>query len=208
MRPQKGLTHFSAGTVNAAPPRRSVSARKTDALPRPWPTLTESQDPDGLPARVAFHLHRLGYSATALTDAGVPRRLARELRRGSLPEQQIDAAWLCHKIGLQRGESLARPLYQFERLEWDFYRVSARNVTQVWLNAANAWRPQMSTSQAAKLLGFRRNHVAAVVAGTTQSPVLTWPAAEKLAGALQIQAGAKAFLEGLPPHPPYQNERV
>ncbi|WP_423415857.1 hypothetical protein RLW55_05925 [Hyphomicrobium sp. B1] len=149
---------------------------------------------------MAFHLHRLGLSTTSLRAAGLSRDLARSVREGRVSLGAADTAWLYQNLALDDGQ-LTRALTDDERAVWDFYRVSARHPVAVWQNAATAWRPHLSASDVSAVIGHSRRTIESVVAGKTRRPVLTYEPASRLAEALHLEAGADAFISGLPPHP-------
>lgn len=163
-----------------------------------WPLLDDRQDPQGLPARVAFNLHKLGLTATALQGlAGITRAHARRLRQGSLPLREGDVQWLHAALGLD--DELVRELSELESLEWAFYRVSARYPVDVWRNAHAAWAPFLSLRDAAHLIGVPSQSLSGLVAGTRRHPILTRPPAETLADALGLEQGPETFIGGLVP---------
>jgi hypothetical protein len=149
---------------------------------------------------VAFHLHRLGLSTTALRAAGLSRDLARSIREGRLPLRTADAAWLYQLLAVDDGQ-LTRILTNDERAAWDFYRVSARHPVEVWQAAALAWRPSLRVSEVSEVVRQSRRTIESIVAGKTRRPVLTYEPAFRLAERLGLEAGANAFISALPSHP-------
>lgn len=90
---------------------------------------------------------------------------------------------------------LCRPLTDDEKTEWDFYRVSARQVTEVWRRVAEATTAHnFSQHKLGKLIGMTRSVVNRAIRGERKSPVLNWHDATKIAATLGIAEGAEAFI--------------
>jgi CRP-like cAMP-binding protein len=163
------------------------------------PLLADGQDPDGLAARVAFHLHRLGITTAHLTQAEMYREIARQLRRGSVMLSTKDVAELATALQLDVHD-LSRPLTDDEKAEWRFYRTSARQVTEVWRRVAEASTAHNFTQQQiSELLEISKSAVSRAIRGERKTPVLNWHDAAKIADALQLPDGADAFISGLFP---------
>lgn len=158
------------------------------------PLLQDGQDPDGLAARVAFHLHRHGISSTALAETGMSREAARRIRRGDMDLRDKDIHAMASVLGLQQ-EDLARPLTDNEAKAWHFYRLSARQVTAVWRSVAHATSAHgITRRQLSKMLDMPESVLSRVVTAERISPVLNWHDASKIAAALGIDEGPDVFL--------------
>jgi hypothetical protein len=123
--------------------------------------LADDQDPDGLAARVAFHLHRLHCTGTVLTrgPGRLPPAMAMELTQGRLCLTPHDVRTLARTLDLAEAE-LSRELQPRERAEWHFYRVSARNRLIVWHRARNLWqRHNLTQRAAAAVMQYSPSHV-------------------------------------------------
>jgi hypothetical protein len=139
-------------------------------------------------------------SSTALSQAlSISRANAQALRQGRLPIGAQDAQWLYQYLAVEPGD-ITRALRVDETLDWNFYRISARHPVDVWRRAHRQWQPHMSNRRAAEVLGLDPSHVAAVVAGKTQRPVLSRPPAAQLAHILSLEDGPEAFIRGLNRH--------
>jgi hypothetical protein len=161
--------------------------------------LHEGQDPDGLAALVAFHLHRLGIPAGNLAQADIGRDLARQLRRGALSLSAKDVVHIATALQLEPSE-LCRPLTDDEKREWHFYRVSARQVTSVWRRVAEACTAHnFSQRKLSELLAFSESTISRALRGERKTPVLNWHQAASIASALELPEGADTFISGLFP---------
>lgn len=179
----------------------SFHKEKVDGLPRPWPLLHDRQEPDELSARVAFHLHRIGISTTALQAGGFSRLAARDLRQARLLLELPDVAWLGASLALNLDD-LARPLTVIEQLDWAFYRTSARHSQQTWQRVkALAAARGLSLRETATVLKQDSSHIRRVVSGKSHTPTLLRPPALWLADALHMESGPEAFIDGLPRYP-------
>lgn len=172
-----------------------------DGLARPWPLLYDRQEPDELPARVAFHLHRIGISTSALQACGIARLAARDLRQGRLLIELPDVMWLVAPLALKL-EDLARPLTDVEQLDWAFYRTTARHPGEVWRTVLTlAARQRLSLRQIAMLTSCNPTHIGKAVSGKSHSPALLRPPALLVARRLNLERGPEAFIDGLPRYP-------
>lgn len=154
----------------------------------------DGQDPEGLAALVAFHLHRLGIPPAELMQAEISRDHARHLRRGSMNISTKDVIHIATALQLEPLE-LCRPLTDDENKEWHFYRISARQVTEVWRRVAEATTAhRFSQHQIGKTIGMSQSVINRVIRGERKSPVLNWHDASKIASALNIDEGAEAFI--------------
>lgn len=161
------------------------------------PLLQDNQDPDGLAALVAYHLHRLGITTTHLTQAAMSRENARQLRRGSLQLAQSDVQHLVSLLQLDSID-LLRPLTEEEQTEWKFYRLSARHSTEVWLRVAkSSTAANVTQRELSHLLAIPQRTLNKLLSGKTNTPSLQWDQATKLADVLNVQHGAQAFIFGL-----------
>lgn len=158
------------------------------------PLLQDGQDPDGLAALVAYHLHQLNISRAHIERAGITQDVARRLRQGSLPLNAADVSALAATLG-QDSEDLLRPLTDDEKHEWTFYRMSARQVTEVWRRVAEASTAHnYSQRQLGELLDLSQSVINRVMRGERKSPVLNWHDAKRIAEALDLSEGAEAFI--------------
>lgn len=161
------------------------------------PLLQDGQDPDGLAARVAYQLHKLNIGRADLERAGITQDMARRLRQGSLAMSAADVASLAATLG-REPEELLRPLTEDEKHEWNFYRVSARQVTEVWRRVAEASTAQNFTQQQlSELLEISKGAVSRAIRGERKTPVLSWHDAAKIAKELNLPEGANTFISGL-----------
>lgn len=165
------------------------------------PLLQEGQDPEGLAARVSYHLHRLGITSLHLSQSGMDRDMARRLREGSQSLSAADINFLAQALQLET-EDLSRPLSDDEKAEWAFYRASARQVTAVWRRVAETCTAHsISQNQLSQMLAISQSAISRAMGGQRRSPVLTWDHAIRIAEVLKLAEGAEAFL-------PRENERL
>lgn len=158
------------------------------------PLLQDGQDPDGPAALVAYHLHQLNISRGHIERAGITQDVARRLRQGSLSLNAADVSSLAATLGLE-CEELLRPLTDDEKQEWNFYRMSARQVTEVWRRVAEASTAQnYSQRQIGELLHLSQSVINRVMRGERKTPVLNWHDAKRIAEALDLSEGAEAFI--------------
>lgn len=163
--------------------------------------LNEGQDPDSLEARVAYHLHRLKFVGEPLRNARfVPARYLGDLTKGRMPLTAGDLAELAR--GLDVGvEELSRPLTEGEKMEWAFYRSSARHANEVWRRALKAWTAAgLSNRQVAAILQMphQKLHQCLVPSPEVPHAALSYPAACRLAAALDL-ADPSVFVNDLAP---------
>lgn len=161
------------------------------------PLLQDGQDPDGLAARVAYHLHRHGIAIKQLNHAGITFDTARQLRKGAI---QMDAAYVSQLASALRldAEELSRALEDSERMEWEFYRTSARHATIVWKRVfESSTAHSVSQRHLSTLLNIPQSHLSLLATGKTEKPALTFPQAETLAKRFGFEEGANAFISGL-----------
>lgn len=158
------------------------------------PLLADGQDPNGLAARVAYHLHRHGISIKELNQAEITFEMARQLRQGTLQINNDFVAQMGAALHVE-PEELSRPLQDDEKTEWNFYRESARHVTEVWRRIAEASTAhKYSQHRLGELLGISQSVISRAMRGERKSPVLNWQDASAIATALNIEEGAEAFL--------------
>ncbi len=158
------------------------------------PLLQEGQDPNGLAARVAYHLHTLNISREALEKTGITQELARHLRQGTLPMKPEDVSSLAATLQRDPDDFLREPP-EDEKRAWDFYRASARQVTEVWQRVAQASTAHsFSQHRLGKLLDIPQSDISRAIRGERKKPVLNWHDAVKIADALQLPEGAQAFI--------------
>lgn len=126
----------------------------------------------------------------------MPRELARALRSGAMPVSATDIAQLATALQV-KPHDLSRALTDDEKAEWQFYRVSARQVTEVWRRVAEASTAHnMTQRQVSQLLEISESAVSRAMRGERKTPVLNWHQAAKIAGALNLEEGAEAFIPG------------
>ncbi len=88
-----------------------------------------------------------------------------------------------------------RELPEDEKRAWDFYRASARQVTEVWKRVAEASTAHSySQRQLGVLLAIPQSVINRVMRGERKTPVLSWHDAAKIAEAFDIAEGAEAFI--------------
>lgn len=127
-------------------------------------------------------------------QSDMSRDHARHLRRGSMSLGTKDVIHIATALQLDPLE-LCRPLTDDEIAEWDFYRVSARQVTEVWRRVAEATTAHsFSQHKLGKLIGMTQSVINRAIRGEKKSPVLNWHDASKIAAALDIKEGAEAFI--------------
>ena len=148
---------------------------------------------------MAFHLHRIGLSTTALKDVlGLSVVQAREYRLGRVPLNMQDVRAFSSALNLEPNE-LARPLSVDESLEWRFYRVSARHVPEVWSKIGVILKEhRFAATRAASLVCIDATDFRRLIKGEKHTPVLQRPPACKLAAALGLEA-PEVFIAGLIP---------
>ena len=89
-----------------------------------WPLLQPGQDPEGVPARVAFHLHSFGLRSTGLANVlGISARYATDYLQGRVDLTEQQAIQFARLLQVNPAE-LIRPLTPEEAAEWRFYRIS------------------------------------------------------------------------------------
>jgi hypothetical protein len=125
-----------------------------------WPLLQLGQDPEGVPARVAFHLHSFGLRSTGLANVlGISARYATDYLQGRVDLTEQQAIQFARLLQVNPAE-LIRPLTPEEAAEWRFYRISASHHVAVWQRARATWQHQgYSLSAAARLMGFTPAYV-------------------------------------------------
>lgn len=155
---------------------------------RKWPILLPDQSPEGLPARVAFHLHRLERTGSALIEAGFQREEAVDWAQGRRPLTVQQIYELAKRIAVDVDE-LVRPLTEAEQRSWEFYRTAAFDPVTVWCNAKILWEERGMTQRGvAKLLDMPPQRVSRAVKG--KRPVtMSYEMAVALAEALDIDVG-------------------
>lgn len=116
------------------------------------PLLAPHQDPQGLEARVAFHLYRLGLNGTALRRIGFSKTTAADLANARIAlSGRVDT--LAHDLGVDEQE-ITRPLTDNESASWSFYRRSARSGQSAWKTAAKRGREAgLSFYRMARVIG-------------------------------------------------------
>lgn len=128
------------------------------------PLLAPHQDPQGLEARVAFHLYRLGLNGTALRRIGFSKTTAADLANARIAlSRSVDT--LAQDLGVDEHE-LTRPLTDDERTDWAFYRRSARSGQLAWKTAATRGREAgLSSYRVARVIGIDHRLVKRVLDG-------------------------------------------
>jgi hypothetical protein len=166
------------------------------------PALLDHQDPEDLAARVAFHLHRLNISTTALRAAGqLTRAAARQMREGQLLLFPSDTRWLCAALEVEDGE-LTRPLTDEEQRDWQFYRTSVRHPAAVWARVGSAIAARgLSHAGTADIMGIQAPRVSASLNGAPRGLILQRPPAARLARHLELPLGPDTFIADLPRYP-------
>jgi hypothetical protein len=176
-----------------------MQATKACTIATVWPLLQPGQDPDGVSARMAFHLYRLGLRSTALSSLlGITdQRYVADLVQGRHALTERDVADFARIVQVHPDE-LLRPLTADEAYAWHFYRVSAANHVKVWHRARDAWQVQgMSLSGAARVMGFSPTHVCLALKPASRRRILALPPAARLAEACALPAGVDTFITGL-----------
>lgn len=164
---------------------------------RPLPLLQDGQDPDGLAARVAYHLHRLEISIDDLNAAGISFDMARQMRRGDIQISEDFASEIARSLRLSH-EDLSRALNDTEREEWTFYRTSARHATVVWKRVfETATALGYSQRDLGKLLDIPQSRLSLIASGRASTPALTLEHAKALAAAMGIEGREVIFIDGL-----------
>lgn len=166
------------------------------------PLLGDHQDPDGLAARVAFHCHRLGITATALRAIpDMTRQQARDIVVGRMHLRESDVPLLYQALQIPDGE-LTRPLNMNEQLDWAFYRTTARHPLQTWENVKRTLEEgPFSQRQLAELAGLDHIKLNKAINGQPEALTFMRPQAVRLAKALHIEDGPETFLANLPRYP-------
>jgi hypothetical protein len=186
-----------AGRTNDEAPDEGHTrgAKKARRLARTWPLLTDGQDPEGLEARVAFHLHRTGFLGKRLAASSfLSRPHLQSLTQGRLAISAGEVAELAKKLGIPPRQ-LLRPLTPGEAALWAFYRTSARHRLHVWRRAQACWQfAGISARLAAAIMRIRIQNVAQAIDGGSSGRVLAREPAERLADALYLSAGPETFL--------------
>lgn len=190
------------------PPPRLQRPRTRHGLPdlrrrhrspvRQWPLLRPGQDPEGLEARVAFHLHRLRLTGKQLRDSS-PRYDHSDLVQARCTLTPDDIAELAAALNITATD-LSRPLTASERHEWDFYRYSAFNAGEVWQRAARLWRDRgFSDAQAATFMGLDPSIVAKNLRSGRRpgNKVLTFVRVEQLLLAVRAPGGPEQLIASL-----------
>lgn len=122
---------------------------------------------------------------------------ARQLRQGSL---QLNTEFISQIAGSLQLDpiDLITPLSDDQKREWNFYRISARQVTQVWRRVAEASTARnFSQQQLSELLDISKSVISRAIRGERKSPVLNWHDAAKIAKALDMPDGADTFIFGV-----------
>lgn len=163
--------------------------------------LEEGQDPQGSAARLAFHLHRLHASATALVHSGLVKRRddATLILQARMTLSSTELTQLARALSVP-PEQLTRDLTLAERREWLFYRVSATNRLTVWHRAQDLWRRHnLSQRAAAEVMGYSPSHVSRALKDdpTQKQKVLSLPPAERLTRSIALPEGAAYLVEDL-----------
>jgi hypothetical protein len=170
-------------------------AKKAPRLARPWPLLEDGQDPDGLEARVAFHLHRTGFVGARLAASSfLSRPDLQSLAQGRLAISADDVIALARSLGLPPRQ-LLRSLDADEAACWRFYRTSARHRVHVWRRARACWETAgVSARLAASIMRIRNQSLTQALEDRARGRVLACEPASKLTSALEMPAGPEAFL--------------
>jgi hypothetical protein len=158
----------------------------------------DEQDPNGLAARVAYHLHRHGISVKQLNQAGMTFDVARALRQGKLQLNAFDVQHIAMAVQLE-PEELSRALGEQEAATWRFYRIAARNATEVWRRvAAASTAANVSQRQLGMILRLPQRTLSKLLSGKASTPILHYEQADEFAGVIGVQQGADYFVEGFP----------
>jgi hypothetical protein len=182
---------FNAHVKVGARSKRTKASRPER---RHMPLLQDGQNPDDLAALVAYHLHRLGIPPVKLMRAGISRDDAREMHAGSIRLTTKDLMHIAAALQLDAND-LCRELGDDEKRQWRFYRVSARQVAEVWRRVAEtAAAHGCSQHRLGELLGISQSAVSRVIRGERTSPVLNWHDAATIAAALGLKEGPDVFL--------------
>lgn len=162
--------------------------------------MLDTQDPEALEARVAYHLRRLGIRWRDVRASGLlPRDDLAELVQGRLTLSEEVVSELAGRLGVSLAD-LSRPLAEHEAESWAFYRTSARHRLHVWRRAQASWeRAGLSLRLAAAVMGVRPYHVAHALTDPDRRLVMSYEAASRLAVALRIDDGANFFLVNVEP---------
>ncbi len=187
--------HEAAAFEGVLPQRILVGQRKLQRLVRPWPLLSDEQDPDSLEARVAFHLHRTGFIGARLSSSSfLSRPHLQDLTQGRLPLTTSDILRLARELNLYPRE-LLRPLTRVEADIWSFYRGSARHRHYVWKRARACWEVAgISVRLAASIMTVPHPNVVYALRSGPHGRVLTFEQALRLTTALKMSAGPAALL--------------
>lgn len=182
---------------------KTFPATKERAVAYLWPLLDPDQDVNTPSARLAFHLHRLRASATALTCSGLVanRNDATLLLQARITLSNTELAALALALDTSPHQ-LTRALTPDEDREWLFYRVSAQNRALLWQRAQTLWHNHgLSQRAAARIMGYSPSHVSRALKDdpTQKQKVLSLPPAERLTRTIGLPEGVAYFLEDLIP---------
>lgn len=184
----------------------SIFPCKGNALliaPHLWPLLDAFQDPTSSPALLAFHLHRLHATGTALTRTGLVKSRDEATlitqARINLSAQEITA--LATALAVPTSE-LTRDLTFAEQREWLFYRVSAENRLIVWHRAQQIWQSHgLSQRAAAGIMGYSPSHVSRALQHNPRQrqKVLAYAPTARLTQYIGLTEGPEKLIEDLRP---------
>jgi hypothetical protein len=129
-----------------------------------------------------------------LMQAAIARDDARLLHKGAIALTTKDVIDIAIALQLE-PEELCRPLTDDERSAWRFYRLSARNVADVWHRVAEASTAYgLSQRKLGELLGLSQSTISRALRGEKKSPVLNWHGAAAIADALGLEEGPEVFV--------------
>lgn len=182
-------------TDEVEPKGHTRGAKKAPKLARPWPLLADGQNPHGLEARVAFHLHRTGFVGKRLEASSfLSRPHLQALSQGRLTIGVSEVAELAKRLAMSPRE-LLRPLDMNEAERWAFYRTSARHRLHVWRRARACWEVAgISGRLAASLMQLRYQNLTQALEDRPRGRVLAHEHALRLSSALNIRGGPAALL--------------
>lgn len=138
-----------------------------------------------MPARVAFHLHRLRLTGTALVeraDGSLSMKAATAIANARMPIEDGDVVGMCARFGLL-PDDLMRHLTSNEAYAWAYYRISDKHRDAVWHNAQRAWQnANVPVSKVAAVMRMPRSLVYRQInRNRDATTTLTWPSASRLA---------------------------
>lgn len=149
------------------------------------PVLPSGVAIDALEARIAFHLHRLGLTGTALSTVTESRSDAADIAAARVRLSSQEAERLALRLGVPSSE-LTRPLRPEETDAWTFYMRSAAKGPEMWLRAVGlAEAHGLSRRGLGQIIRVDRRNLARALAGTSRI-VFTDVMADALADTLHV----------------------